>query len=131
MYALDREGNRTDCAEVLKDFKAWLMKQVPLKSLSIGSAAIYTLKNWDRLTVFVDNPKVPLDNNRTERGIRGPVIGRKNHWGSKSQRGTEVASIAYSLLETAKLNGIAPDKYIVDAVLAHRNGDILLPIKTA
>jgi Transposase IS66 family len=45
--------------------------------------------NWDRLTRFVDDPRIPLDNNATERGIRGPVVGRKNHYGSKSRSGTQ------------------------------------------
>lgn len=48
---------------------------------------------------------VPLDNNATERGIRGPVVGRKNYYGLKSRRGTEVAATFYTLLETAKLAG--------------------------
>lgn len=52
--------------------------------------------------------RVPLDNNATERGIRRPVVGRKNHYGSKSEPGTEVAAIFYSLFETAKLTGVDP-----------------------
>ncbi|MEM9189322.1 MAG: hypothetical protein AAGF12_09105, partial [Myxococcota bacterium] len=65
--------------------------------------------------------------NATERGIRGPVIGRKNHYGSKSKRGTEVASIFYSLIETAKLHDLNPAEYLRDAVLAARSGEPLLP----
>jgi transposase len=53
---------------------------------AIGKAASYVVANWDRLTRFVGDPRIPLDNNATERGIRGPVVGRKNHYGSESRR---------------------------------------------
>ncbi len=49
---------------------------------------------------FVDDTRIPLANNATERGIRGPVVGRRNHFGSKSQRGTEVAATLYTIVET-------------------------------
>ena len=77
---------------------ARLWNHATLGSLSIGKAAAYVIANWHRLTRFLNDARTPLDNNATERGIRGPVVGRKNHFGSKSQRGTEVASIFYTLL---------------------------------
>jgi transposase len=78
--------------------KTWLWNHATLKSLSIGNAAAYVVANWDRLTRFLNDARIPLDNDATERGIRGPVVGRKNHYGSKSKRGTEVAAIFYTLL---------------------------------
>jgi transposase len=83
--------------------------------------------NWDRLTRFVQDARIPLDNNATERGIRGPVVGRKNHYGSRSRRGTEIASVFYSLLETAKLQNIDPARYLREAALADSCGEILGP----
>ena len=77
--------------------------------------------------MFVNNPLVPLDNNGTERAIRGPVVGRKNHYGSKSKRGTEVAAIFYSLVETAKLHDVEPSRYLREAALAAERGEALLP----
>jgi transposase len=77
--------------------KTWMHEQRVLATTRHGSAIRYTLKNWDRLTVFVRDPLVWLDNNRTERGIRGPVAGRRNHFGSKSARGTVVAATLYSV----------------------------------
>jgi hypothetical protein len=60
--------------------------------------------------------------------MRGPVIGRKNHYGSKSQRGTEVAALFYSLIESAKLAGVDPVKYLRAAVEASlREQRALLP----
>jgi transposase len=105
--------------------------QAILKTLSIGKASAYAIANWERLTRFVENPLVPLDNNATERAIRGPVIGRKNHYGSKSRRGTQVAAILYSLVETAKIHDVDPAKYLLEAVRAAERGEILLPWQMA
>jgi hypothetical protein len=128
---LRRELRRTESAAVLAKLKTWLWSQATLKTLSIGKAAAYAIANWDRLTRFVENPLVPLDNNGTERGIRGPVVGRKNHYGSKSKRGTEVAALFYTLLETAKLHNVDPGRYLREAVLAADRGEVLLPWQLA
>ena len=54
-------------------------------------------------------------------------MGRKNHYGSKSRRGTQVAATLYTILETAKLHGINPGEYLHAAVLAADRGEALLP----
>jgi len=137
LYEIDRDadGDAARVAElraarapaVLAAFKDWLWHQATLKTLSIGKAAAYVVANWDRLTRFVDDARIPLDNNATERAIRGPVVGRKNHYGSKSRLGTQVAATLYTLLETAKLHDIDPAAYLVEAVRSADRGDVLLP----
>ena len=137
LYAIDEraEGDlakkaalrRTESAAIIATMKTWLWSQAALKTLSIGNAAAYVVANWDRLTRFLEDARVPLDNNATERGIRGPVVGRKNHYGSKSKRGTETAAVFYSLLETAKLCGVDPARYLREAALADARGEVLLP----
>jgi transposase len=117
----------TESAEVIETMKAWLWNQATLKTLSIGRAAAYVVANWDRLTRFLADARIPLDNNATERGIRGPVVGRKNHYDSKSRRGTEIAAAFYTLLETAKLAGVDPTNYLREAALADARGEVLLP----
>lgn len=121
------ELRRTKSAAVIATMKTWLWSQAALKTLSIGNAAAYVVANWDRLTRFLADARIPLDNNATERAIRGPVVGRRNHFGSKSQRGTEVAALFYTLLETAKLCGVDPARYLREAALADARGEILLP----
>lgn len=121
------ELRANESVEVIATMKTWLWSQATLKTLSIGNAAAYVVANWDRLTRFLQDARIPLDNNATERAIRGPVVGRKNHYGSKSRRGTEVAAIFYSLLETAKLHRVDPATYLRDAALADARGEILLP----
>ena len=61
--------------------------------------------------------------NAIERGLRGPVVGRKNHYGSRSLRGLEVAAILYSFVESAKLNGVDPRAYLRHAVRAGLRGE--------
>jgi len=100
---------------IVDEIQAWLLSQPALPKSSLGKAITYTSKLWPGLTRFVDDPRVPLDNNATERSIRGIAVGRKNHYGSKSQRGTEVAAIYYSLVESAKLTGINPVTYLEEA----------------
>jgi hypothetical protein len=77
------ELRRAESAAVLAALKDWTWGQASLKTLSIGNAAAYVVANWDRLTRFVQDARIPLDNNATERGIRGPVVGRKNHYGTR------------------------------------------------
>ena len=99
---------RAESTDIIAALKAWVWNHAALRTLSIGNAAAYVVANWERLTGFLKDARIPLDNNATERGIRGPVVGRKNHYGSRSRRGTEVASIFYSLLETTKLRHVDP-----------------------
>lgn len=121
------ELRRVESRAVLDKLKTWLWSQAVLKTLSIGKAAAYVVANWERLTRFVDDARIPLDNNATERAIRGPVVGRRNHFGSKSERGTEVAATFYTLIETAKLCGVNPTEYLLEAARAADRGEILLP----
>ena len=137
LYAVDARANgdasalaelrRTESAAVLAEFKPWLWDRAANTAISIGKAAAYAIANWDRLTRFLDNAAVPLDNNATERAIRGPVVGRKNHYGSKSRRGTEVAATIYTVLETAKLHGVNPAAYLHAAIIAADRGVALMP----
>ena len=121
------EVRRDESAPVLEQLKAWLWAQASLKTLSIGNAARYALGDWDRLSRFVTDARIPLDNNATERGVRGPVVGRRNHYGSKSRRGTEVAAIFYSLIETAKLHDVDPAEYLYEAARLAPLGEVLMP----
>jgi hypothetical protein len=59
--------------------------------------------------------------------VRPADVGRKNHYGSKSKRGTKVAATMYSILETAKLHNIDPGTYLAAAVIAADRGAVLLP----
>lgn len=81
------------------------------------------------MTAFVDDGRLWLDNNPTERALRGPVVGRRNHFGSKSRRGTDAAAILYTLVETAKLRGVNAAAYLTGVITRARRdpGTVTLP----
>ncbi len=98
--------------QILMELKGSILPQS-----SLGKAVAYTMHLWTGLTAFLENGAIPLDNNGAERALRGVVVGRKNHYGSKSLRGTQVAALFYSLLESAKLSGAEPKAYLRQAAL--------------
>ena len=105
---------------IVARIKAWAIETAPtvLPRSGLGKAIRYMLDLWEPLTRFLGDPRVPLDNNAAERAMRGVVLGRKNHYGSKSKRGAEVAAMLYSVVETCKLVGIDPKAYLRTAVEA-------------
>lgn len=114
-----RQALRSERSQPILDrIWTWATEQVGLPRSDFGKAVRYMLERWTGLTRFVTNPRIPLDNNAAERALRGPVVGRKNHYGSRSMRGTQVAALFYTLCETAKLVGIDPHAYLLRALYA-------------
>jgi len=100
---------------LIERIRVWAESQTALPRSGLGQAIRYMRELWPGLTRFVDDPLIPLDNNPVERALRGLVVGRKNHYGSRSHRGCEVAALFYSLIETAKLCGVEPKSYLLRA----------------
>lgn len=127
-----RLRNRAERAPaILAELRDWALEQRGLPKSTLRKAIDYMLGHWDSLSVFISDPFVPLDNNTTERALRGIVVGRKNHYGSRSERGTKVAAIAYSLIESAKLAGLDPFGYInaaVHGIVMGQSPEELLPL---
>jgi transposase len=107
----------------------WLQDQTCLPKSKLGIAIRYALNNWSGLSVFLDEARAPMTNNQAERSIRPAVIGRKNHYGSKSRRGTEVAALFYSLIGTCRMLQINPTDYLLAAATCaiETPGAVLLP----
>jgi transposase len=116
--ALRATARREQSAPIVAAVRAWEHQQRALPESSLGKAIAYMLGLWTGLTRFLDDPRIALDNNATERALRGTVIGRKNHYGSRSKRGTEVAALFYSFIESAKLCGVEPKAYLLCATRA-------------
>ena len=114
LLELRRRLRREKSKPIIDELLKWAIKHdgAVLPKSKMGRAISYMLKLWKGLTRFLDDPRIPLDNNAAERALRGVVVGRKNHYGSKSKRGTEVAAIFYTLFETAKLSEIDPRVYV-------------------
>jgi transposase len=70
------------------------------------------LNHWQGLTVFMDHPQVPLDNNLAENTLRGPVTGRKNYYGSGSVWSAQLAAALFSIVQTLGLWGINPRHWL-------------------
>ena len=102
----------------LEEIHGWLLKyepQVAPKS-KLGQAISYTLSNWEALIVYIQDGRLEIDNNRSERCIKGVVIGRKNYLFMGSPRGGKAAAIIYSLIETCKQNDVDPLAYLADVL---------------
>jgi transposase len=127
----DRYRSRQEhSVPILQQIRDFAFEQGGLRRSPFGKALRYLLKHWDGLTLFVEDPKIPLSNNAAERVLRGPVVGRKNFYGNRSKRGAKVAAILYSLIETAKLNARQPVDYLREAATAAiaDPGTVLLPL---
>jgi Transposase IS66 family len=70
--------------------------------------------HWTGLTVFVEHPEVPMDNNTAERAERGPVVGRKNYYGSGSLWSGQLAAMLFSLFQTLALWHINPRVWLTE-----------------
>ena len=100
------------------DLEAWLRDQrVRLSAKSKTANAIdYLLKRWPAFTRFLDDGRICLSNNAAERALRGIAVGRRNWTFAGSDEGGRRAAAMYTLIETAKLNGIDPRAWLADVL---------------
>jgi transposase len=99
---------------ILNTMKGWLdtsLTQVTPSSLT-GKALTYLSNQWPTLTVYCEDGRLDIDNNAIERAIRPFVIGRNNWMFSDTVKGVNASANLYSLVETAKLNGLEPYRYL-------------------
>lgn len=125
LYAIEKNINSKNADErgkvrqqeatpIVTQLRCWLEEN--LQHTRHGSllhkAISYTLNQWPKLIRYLENGNVNIDNNRAERAIKPFVIGRKNWMFSDTHRGAQASAILYSIIETAKANGLDPGKYI-------------------
>jgi len=106
------------------------LAQGGLRRGEFGKAIAYVLSHWQGLNQVLEDAAIPLDNNPAERALRGLVVGRKNHYGSRSPRGADVASLFYSLIGSARLSRREPSAYLSQAIHAAlaKPGAVTLPL---
>lgn len=105
---------------LLEQLHAWLnqtLTQLSKKS-TLGGAILYALNRWQALTRYSNDGRIEIDNNAAERALRAVALGRKNYLFAGSDAGGERAAAIYSLVGTAKLNGLNPQAYLT-YVLEH------------
>lgn len=105
---------QTQSLRVLEQLKAWLDKSLnsTVPKSKLGEALSYLAKNWERLYVYTTDGRLNIDNNPVENAIRPFAIGRKNWMFSQSVKGAKASAMLYSLIETAKANGLEPQAYL-------------------
>jgi transposase len=106
---------REQVEPVLAELKTWLLEQSVkvLPSSLTGKAIAYTLGQWDKLIRYLDLAELTPDNNGAENAIRPFVLGRKNWLFSGSPAGADASCAIYTLIETAKANGLKPWDYLL------------------
>lgn len=108
---------------VMDELETWLGKQFDEKLVepnsSLGGAIKYMQNHWEKLTLFLRLPGVPLDNNIVERALKRVILHRKNSLFFKTENGARVGDIFMSLIHTCELAGVMPFDYLV-AVQKHR-----------
>jgi transposase len=82
------------------------------KQSALGQAIHYSLNQWAKLSRYIEDSRLNIDNNRAERAVKPFVIGRKNWLFSQTANGAHASATLYSIVETAKVNGLIPFDYI-------------------
>ena len=111
-----RRRRQAEIAPLLAAFRDWLAAHLPglLPKSPLAQAMGYAANHWQALTRFLDDGRLPLDNNAAERALRPIAVGRKNWLFAGSERGGEAAAIVLSFIESAKLHGLNPYAYLRD-----------------
>jgi transposase len=128
-----RQARLARARPVLQSLHEWLEScLVKLSRKSETTAAVrYTLSLWEALVRYCDNGHLEIDNNAAERALRAVALGRKNYLFAGSDSGGERAAAIYSLIGSAKLNGLDPEGYlreVLSRIADHpinRIGDLL------
>ena len=129
LYDVEREAADLDpeqrraireerCRPVAQALHVWMLAQRKLvaEGSPIAKALDYNLKRWQALTRYLDDPHVPIDNNRIENLIRPWAIGRANWLFAGSLRAGQRAAAIMSLVRSAQLNGHDPYAYLKDVL---------------
>ncbi len=129
LYAIEREIRgrppderhairQTRGRPLLESFRQWLESSLTkLSQKSDTTAAVkYALVRWEALTRYAVDGGLEIDNNAAERALRAVALGRKNYLFAGSDKGGERAAVLYSLIGTAKLNGLDPESYLRDVL---------------
>ncbi len=129
IFALERELRRVGpearararheaLSEPLSQFRAWLDTQstTARPSSALGKAVTYARNQWDILVVLLVDGRVPVDNNASERQLRGPVVGRKSWMFAGSEGGAKIAATCFSIVGSCVLAGIDPYEYLRDVL---------------
>jgi hypothetical protein len=116
-----RQARAGPLLESLREWLRQMLSRVSKKS-ELAKAIGYVLARWTALTRYRDDGRIEIDNNAAERALRAVALGRKNYLFCGSDAGGERAAAMYSLIGTAKLNGLDPEaylRYVIERIADH------------
>jgi transposase len=116
-----RQARAGPLLDALRDWLRQILGRVSKKS-ELARAVSYILSRWTALTRYRDDGRIEIDNNAAERSLRAVALGRKNYLFCGSDAGGERAAAIYSLIGTAKLNGLDPEaylRYVIERIADH------------
>ena len=129
LYAVEKEARglapdqrveirKAKAKPIFEDLEAWLQAQLPKISgkSELAKAIRYALTRMRKLRPYLDHGFLEADNNSAERSMKPVALGRKNWLFAGSEGGGKATAIAYTLVETAKLNGIDPQAWLTDVL---------------
>src|SRR5271165_4990821 len=115
--------HQTHSAPVMEDLRQWMEDQFAEHKTEpnsgLGKAISYLLRHWTKLTLFLRQQGVPLDNNVVERALKKAILHRKNALFYKTMNGARVGGLFMSLIHTCELNKVNPFNYLTE-LLRHR-----------
>jgi transposase len=110
-----RQSRAVAILDALRDWLVAQRRRLSSKN-ALARAIQYALSRWDALTRYASDGRLAIDNNIAERPLRGIAITYKNFLFLGSEAGGERAATLYTVLETAKLNGLDPEAYLADVI---------------
>jgi transposase len=113
-----RRLRQAEAAPLFEDLQGWLGRTLP--SLpnrgELAKAMRYAITRMKRLKVYLEDGRLEIDNNIAERSVRGIALGKKNYLFAGSDKGGEHGAVIYTLIETAKLNGVDPQAWLAHVI---------------
>lgn len=114
---------QSEARPLMEEFEAWLSNTKVLPKGYLGKAIGYCQKQWPKLMRYLEDGRLSIDNNRAERAIKPFVIGRKNWLFANTESGAHASALLYSLVESARINGLNPYDYLLALLTALKSPD--------
>lgn len=117
------QRRQAESRPLMEGFGRWLAKTQVMPKGYPGKAISYCQKQWPKLMRYLDDGRLCIDNNRAERAIKPFVIGRKNWLFANTEAGAHASALLYSLVESARINGLSPYDYLLALLTALKSPD--------
>lgn len=113
-----RQYRQTKSVPILDELERWgkAQRSKAMPSSALGAALSYMLDHFDMLRRYVDDGRLPIDNNGVERQVRPVAVGRKNYMFYGGKRGGEMAAAFYTLIANCRIHGVDATSYLADVL---------------